>query len=399
MALDRLHHETVLELGRLRDPVGVISVYVGSTPERQAGTTPQWAVAIRNQIRELRQRVKEEGPREHWMAVSERLDALGPELEEVLDPKAYGRGRALFAPVSAKGVRRFAVQTPSFSDAVVLESTAYLRPLVAALDAGRPTGIVAVDRSGIRVLEWRFGEVEELATHRFEEGAYESRELTGPAAANPAMHQQGASQKDRFEERLEEHRIRFLRTTAGGEVRGEITRRGWDRVVVAGDGKYSQPVAEEVTKGNNGYQVLRDEHDFHHKPSREIADTMLPRLQQAQADREVALVEQARSSALSGGHGAIGLDDVLGALGEGRVSHLLYDDARELRGFRADTGTTLLFSERNAPAGEELVREPLLVERMVERAFETSALVTPVTGQQATELLAPHEGVAALLRW
>jgi hypothetical protein len=35
---------------------------------------------------------------------------------------------------------------------------------------------------------------------------------------------------------------------------------------------------------------------------------------------------------------------------------------------------------------------------MVERALETSAVVTPARGR-AAELLEPHEGIAALLRW
>jgi hypothetical protein len=43
-------------------------------------------------------------------------------------------------------------------------------------------------------------------------------------------------------------------------------------------------------------------------------------------------------------------------------------------------------------------REPLFVERMIEKAIGTSASVTPIDPEVAGELEA-HEGVAALLRW
>ena len=49
-------------------------------------------------------------------------------------------------------------------------------------------------------------------------------------------------------------------------------------------------------------------------------------------------------------------------------------------------------------AASELVAEPLLGERMIERALETGAEVTPLTDPEA-ELLADCGGVAAILRW
>lgn len=81
------------------------------------------------------------------------------------------------------------------------------------------------------------------------------------------------------------------------------------------------------------------------------------------------------------------------------MSHLLYDDALKVVRFRSDEGT-LHADESSAMALSDmpLHPEPLLIERMVEKAIGTSAAVTPV-GVDAAAELEEHEGVAALLRW
>jgi len=68
-------------------------------------------------------------------------------------------------------------------------------------------------------------------------------------------------------------------------------------------------------------------------------------------------------------------------------------------GARAPDGRLVAAGE--VPPGvdpAELVPEPHLVERMIERAFGTGATLVAVEGPSA-EPLAPYGGVAARLRW
>ncbi len=390
----RLDNDTILELCRLQDPVGVISIYVGTTPERQTGYQPQWVLAIRNQIRELRARVKEEGPRERWVAVHERLDGLNSELEGLLDPKLRGRGRALFIPVSSADVYSIVLQMP-LPDTVVLEKRAFVRPLVVAMDEGRAAGVVFVDRSGLRLLEWRFGEVEEISEHPFVDESSEWREMKGPAQTNPALDQQASVQRDTFEDRLDEHRAKFVKQVAV-EVQKEVSARSWDRLVVAGEARLAQPFADVVRV--NGLEILRTDHDLRHAGSHEVDEAVAPLLTESQRRLELSLVERAKELGLSGRQGALGLSDTLGALGEGRVQHLLYDDSRDFTGFHTSDGRLFHDADGNAPSRAELEPEPHLTERMIERTLETGGRVTPVEGP-AAEALEPHGGVAAILRW
>lgn len=391
-----LTRDAILALCRLRDPIGIVSMYVGATPERQVHAQPEWSLVIKNELRDLRARTKEEEPRDRWSALHERLDGLSDEIDWLCDPKEHGRGRALFVPVTVDAVERVAIQM-ALPDQVVFSETPYIRPLVTVLDEGRPAGIAVVDRSGVRLLEWAFGEAAELGLFDFTEPTGEWRELGGPAGANPAHAQHGAPQRDLFEERLDEHVVQYVKTIGAEELPKHASKRGWDRIVVGGESRFAHPFVDALPN-RDGLDVHRTEHELRQIPAPDVARSVLPLLSEGQQARELELAERARDQALAGGQGALGLADVLGALAEGRVQHLVFDSAREVAGFRTEDGRLVPPGDGESPSRSELVPEPRLVERMIERAFETSADVTPVEGD-AAELLAPHEGVAAVLRW
>lgn len=387
----------ILSLLEMRDRIGVLSFYVGITPDELANPQPPWQIEIRNGLRTVRQRVREEQPRERWQAVHERLDALEPELAELVDSKAPGRGRALFATVGDGEIRRVTVQVP-FLQRVVIDETPFVRPLVAAQDEGRPAGIVVLHRGGLRVLEWRLGEAEDLEAVTFSLGdAQLTGEKSGPAADNPALAQQSVVHRDRFEHRLDENRLRLLRS-AGADIAATVQQRGWDRLVVAGEARLRQAFLDAV-QPDDGTVVLEDDRLWETEPPHRIAEAAWPTLRSVHRDRERALVERARDRTLGGGPGSLGLPDTLAALNEGRVEHLLFCSQLDASGFRLATGG-LLFPQRAAAeaSGDEVVEEPLLVERMIERAMATRARITPVDGDPA-EMLDELGGVAALLRW
>lgn len=392
----KLTRDAILDLCRLRDPVGTLSLYVGSTPERQVHEQPEWAIVLKNELRDLRNRVKETEPRDRWTAVHGKLDDLGAEIEWLDDPKEHGRGRAVFAPVSAEAVERVAIQMP-LPDRVVFSETPFVRPLVSVLDEGRPAGIAIVDRSGVRLMELAFGEAKDLGLFDFTEPTEEWRELKGPAGANPAHAQQQAPQRDLFEERLKEHVIRYAKTIGAEEIPKYAGRRGWDRLVVGGESRFAQPFIEALPS-RDGLETVRTEHELRQTPAPEVAHSVLPLLSEAQRRRESELAQRAEELALGGRQGAVGLSDVLGSLAEGRVQHLVFDESMEVEGYRAADGRLVPPGDGEAPSRSELTPEPHLVERMIERAFETSAEVTPVSGE-AAEVLAPHEGIGAVLRW
>jgi hypothetical protein len=384
-----------LEIGSLRDRHGVLTVYVDADPREQAAVRPSWVVAAENGLRDVRDRVKSEGDRDRWTAVFDRLDELEPEISALLDPRRPGRGRALFATVDGGEVRTAGLHVP-LVNRVVLDEIPHLTPLVAALDRGRPVGILAVSSSEVRVLEQRLGLVDDVTTLSLEPDTSEWREMKGPAAANPALAQHTAPQHDRFERRLDEHRLRALED-ALGSLEAVAARRGWERALVCGDPRLADPVAEGFEHRRLDVTVV--DRSLHGLSSSEIGAAVASDLEASLDRRESDLVARARDAALSGNAGALGLADVLTALQDGRVGHLLLVAGREHAGARAPDGR--LFPGGVMPAGVgagELTPIASLFVHMVERALATHAEVTPLSAT-GVDALAQDDGVAALLRW
>lgn len=387
---------TIRDLLTLEDERGILSFYTGHIPSQAADPQPTAPIELRNQIKQLRSRI-DDGDRDTARAIERRLGALDGSLEALLDPKAPGRGRALFVGVESGQQRSISLQLP-FRERVVHDSTAYVRPLVAALDEGRPAVIVVVSRTGVRVLRWATGDAEVTEEARFERDEDLFRDdSTGPSTSNPQRAMYARSDREGYEERLDEHRRRFLKQVIDDVVQ-RVEAERIDRLVLSAPPKLRNEVLGLVSD-HEGLRVLVADQAWESTAPREIAAQAFELLRSVHGDRELALVEAARERALAGGPGALGLRNVCAALNAGRVEHLLYDDGITLEGYTSSEGTLHARIE-GAIADSDVTfsREPLFVERMIEAALATSASVTPLSEDAAINVRA-FEGVAALLRW
>ncbi len=395
----------ILDDARIRDLLafddesGVLSFYVGITPDRAADPQPTAPLELRSRIKALKADLEGRDP-DLAKKVASRLDALGPELDRLVDPHAHGRGRALFAGVDSGRVETVSLQLP-FDDRVVHHDGVYIRPLVAAHDEGRAAGIVNVTRETARVLSWSIGEVEELATSRFEvEDDVMARGKSAPVAKHAGYSGTGRQDRDDFEARLDDNLYRWARDVVA-EATDLITRHGWDRVVVAGNPKLREDIAQMVREADTkGVRVLVADDTFETTAPHVVAERVWPLLRSVHRQREADLVDEAIERGLGGNHGAVGLRKVCEALNEGRVMHLVYVSDLQVEGFVSSEDTLHPRVEGAVAASDQLTlrKEPLFVERMVEKAIATSAEVTPVD-EGAAGPLQVHEGVGALLRW
>ncbi len=392
-----IDEKTLKNLIGFSDDEGVLSFYVGFTPEQAADPQPTAPIEIRNQLRDLRARLRQDAAHDRWQTVEKRLDALDSQIEDLLDPRAHGRGRALFVAVSDGRSEKVALQIP-FRERVILDTSAYVRPLVAAHDEGRPAGILVVHRQGTRLLQWLVGEAEDLERREFELTDAQLADIkSGPGSTNPRMAQQGYVDREGFEDRIDENRHRFLKSVIQDTLE-QAKERGWDRLVVAGAPKIRQEVIAALPT-ENGFTVLEADQAWDVESPSQVADQAWPILRSLHRKRELDLIERAKAGALSGGAGALGPRNVLNALNKGQVQHLLFRSDLELSGYRTDEGT--LHAEVGGPAaqaGFEMHKEPLLVERMLEKVIEMGGRATPCD-EEAADALTEHDGVAALLRW
>ncbi len=390
MEFERFDRAALREVVSMSDETGVLSFYVTASPQEESSIRPAWRIRFGNELSGLRERVTADPDRTRRMAVLRRLDELELDFQQLLDPAQSGLGRVMFAPVGDGEARSFSFQLP-VAEQTVLESTAYVRPLVNTVEAAPPAGLVVLSRDGLRMIDYRYGLAEDIGRTPFENTAEDWRQTHGPAA--PEVARQAVTYRDKFERRVEDNLTRQLRA-AGPGIAETAQRRGWQTIVLLGDVQLTEIVAPLV-----GGDVIQVDAVVDSLPPSKLAEYVEPQLLAARTRHGMELVNRAKDAALSGGQGALGLGETLGMLNDNRVARLLLDESREWSGGRTADGR--LYPPDVTPAGEPpdtLVRDSTMGERMIERALDSDAEVIVLDGEAARSL-AEFDGVAAILRW
>jgi hypothetical protein len=336
--------ESIRAIDAIADPVGVLSLY-GDGGRRRSPA--QRARALHRRLRSVDTGLRQAGA----AAVADRYRRWLPRIESHLFRLAHAEspGAAIFLPLSSGRPVRLELPMPVGEHARV-EPTGFVTPLVAALDEGRPAGVVLARRSTVEVLEWRQGRIEEELGLPF-----------ASRARGSERHRSGG-------------RAYRLDAVAEG-LRSLVEERGWRRLVIAGDPRLRAAVAcgrplrhdVEVRTAAAGLEEL---------PHAEVAGRVAADLDAAQRQYECRLVERVLDAALSDQSAVLGVDAVTAALELGLAEHLVIDPARV--------------------ASDEPPPRTGRAERLVELALSTEAEITPLEGTGAR--LADAGGVAALLR-
>lgn len=384
--------DTLLDLARRTAAGGVLSIYVAADSGADPGLRGA-AIEIKNRLAELERNVADGDTPERARALREGIERLGAEIERLTSPQEPGRGRALFALLDGEGeVIRFSSQMP-LSNRVVLDASPFIHPLLELLDEGRPAGVVLVSQDEARLLEWTLGELHPL--ERLEPEVVETpHERPGPVGSSPSNRTRTPKREQR-QAREQDWARRFLdRVEAAASQLADT--RGWERLLVSGGDRLTEPLADALTRPQ-GAVVIRDARVLTGLDQASLSATVTEQLHAQHDELESQLLRDARERAFGSGTAAVGLSEVTGALNEARVAHLVYDPEIRYRGSIGTDGRLLAGDEATA-SDHGAVPEPRLTERLVERALETGARVTPVEGA-AAGALAEATGIAALLRW
>lgn len=384
-----LNDRALSELLDLDDDLGVLTVTMGRPDPGEEGEAAR--IRFKNRIRELRN----DASVEVRNALDERIDEFGGRVDAMLDPRSQGQGRAMVIGLESGANFDFTLQTP-FEDRVILRERPFLRPLVAALDEGRPAGVVVATKSGARVLEWSAVDTRQLSEHEFEMSDDQMAQgYGGPAALT--RDSRGVNHKDARSDRVAANRDRFLKEVADVVV-SHNRQRDWDRIVVAGSIGIRDRIADLVD--TDTVTVHHVEEHWAERSVGQIAAAVWPVLRSTHSQREQALTARMRDLALSGGQAALGIRRVTTAANLGRIRHLAFAADADATGYVGPDGTLHAdVSGPEAQAGTELEPVNHLVERLVERTLTTGGRVTRLDDEDAVRDLAAYQGVGALLRW
>ena len=234
------------------------------------------------------------------------------------------------------------------------------------------------------MLDWSLGAIRELDGWEITLFDQDWREGKAERAIPGRGTGPSASGHDQFSQRLDANRRRFLHEVAG-LVAAEQSKRSWQDLLVFGAEDLPRDFAASV--GNGAGPVHIFQHDLVSSKESQVAERVEAEVREVNTARAMELVGEIEEAIGAGPGVALGTQETLQALAEGRARHLVFNGERDF--------------ERIAPVNlaYDGGREDLpLGERLVQLAVATDAAVTPVYEEPASKLDS-HEGVAALLRY
>lgn len=386
VAIECLDRNGLRDLSRRTDKLGVLSVYVNADPRHDPDAK---AIDLKNRFRELQRRVTEDGGSDRGVGAA--LERLWPQIESLTSPTASGRSRIAFAALEGDWMLQLE-SSMLVGSRVVLDDGPFIHPLLELLDEGRPAGVVLVSADEARLLEWRVGSVQML--RRMERQYVQApHERAGQLGGGPQQ-QFHTPMREQRQARERDWVQRFLDdvVTAAAELAGE---RGWERILVSGGERWTEPTVARFPNALRE-KVFAEARLLNGLNDIELAAAVTEWAHDQHANREQQLLSQVRDAAGSG-LAALGLSEVAAALNAGRVAHLVYDPRIRYVGTVGANGK-LYGGDEVDPEGRPGRPEPRLTERLVERALESAAAISPIDGAGGGRL-ADAAGIAALLRW
>jgi hypothetical protein len=380
----------LLDLVQRRDPLGLLSIYIDARSETRAVGLRSVAIEVKNRLTELERGIASNGSSELADALHGTVRRIAPVIDRLVDPRSTGRGHALFAALGATDVICFSSQL-ALPNRVVLDPSPFVHPLLELLEVARPAGVVLASDEGAEILDWRLGELRGVARVIADESD-QRRDRSDPLVANGARAQQITPMREQQAHRERERRLRQV-----GPIAAEICRlseaKAWERILISGGERLTTPLVTALPDRLRRMTIRDPRHLVELDPSRVEAE-VAERLGREQAERNLDLGRHVRNIALGAGKGAVGLSEVVAALNDARAEHVIYDPELRYAGAIGDDGYLFAWTEAAGP----VVAEPRLTERIVERALDTGARLTPIAGVGAG-VLRDADGIAALLRW
>lgn len=365
----------------------VLSVFSRTDPRdpENSSDTPGWSISLKNGIREAIETVGSD----HGARQAARK--LGAEAERRLQTaSAAERGRSVGLFLSADGsiddLHTF--QIPVRQSYCTFDSGPVVWPMVDVIDRGQRTGIVVMSSDHIRLLEWFDGTAHDIEASTYDLELGDWKQYRGAARANPTRGQQSVVNTEAFRDRLQVWRNRFARASAAS-IAEAAEELDFERIIVAADGELGPEFEAAVPERLRGRLIGVVPVNLIELTAAEIAEHLDRNLRDDWRRSVTEAADLALTRVRAADRGAGGPDETILALGEGRVSHLIFDPYLETRPDILSDGARQAIEN----AGEASIQEAL-----VELALRTDARVSSASVDEVPAL-AEADGVLALLRY
>lgn len=299
-----------------------------------------------------------------------------------------GRGVAVFSCAEEMFWRAYSLAVPVASGVTVARKP-HVWPLAALVDAYGSYLVALVDRQGVRLSLFEMGELQATDGHLGEEVRRLKR---GRGSSGGHGRRGGAPISSQREEGVARRNIRESVKT---------TRQFWrdhkpQRLIVAGAEPTVAQFREALPKRLQNKVIGAFSADMNASEP-EIRERSLEILQQAEKEREIALVEAVFTAAAKGRGGVIRLADTLGAAHEGRIQTLVIGRDYQQPGYQCRNCAYITDQSLDiCPfCGGEFGEIPDAAEALVTRVIEDGGKVEVIDDHPKVA----EFGVGALLRY
>jgi hypothetical protein len=372
--------ERLAAVNLLEEAGRVITLYLDLDPSKFA-IAPARASEIRSLIDDVERQARELDGLSHEarLALREDIQRLRSYFE--LEFSADGtHGLAIFASAPARLFETVRLSRAPESS-VTLDVVPSLRPLLEARPDGRWL-VLLLSRSVTRLVGGSCDRLEEVADW--------SEYVHG-------RHAQGGWSQPRYERSVEEDASTHVRAVF--ERLGKLPwRERYDHLLIAAPAELRDHVERDPDPSARERLVAVIERDLAGVPAEKVLAEVRPAMEEHERTLEGRLLERIREGIATGGRGAGGLDEVLGALVEQRVETLLVEPRLERPGVLDPVCGWMGSSGETCPVdGNPLRRRRDIMRDALARAVQTDAGVAVLHYNAGA--LGPLGGLAALLRF
>jgi hypothetical protein len=289
----------------------VLSLYlqVDNALQENQASNPAWRIWLKKHLRAL-----DTGNHPGWPAIQERAEAF------FADYIPSGKGLAAFFGPDWEQV--YALPVPLENQAAF--GKPMVGPLLWALDEYKPYLVVQVDQEEAHFYISYLGQTEFRDSMEIDLEEYDFGQKTGmPSTAARAGGHHGVqvNQRDRFEDMIQEHRMRFFREVADN-ARQLIEHDRIPRLILGGDEQTAHIVRKELPETLHKHLVAVTSIPRHFSPH-EIFAQVQPLALEYERQQEIELVDSVIDSARAGGRAMLGPEAIEAALERGQVSALI----------------------------------------------------------------------------
>jgi hypothetical protein len=376
----RVTRADIMDLLSRRFPSGVLSVYVGLSPN-QRHDPQNWISAVRSGLKDLAQK------RPADSSLARVIELAHIELMQ-LPVDARHRSLVYFRSLEPDWGFRRSPQS-AVATTFAFDQAPQIRPLIALLEETPVVGAAVLSQSRVRLFTWKEGMIEEapeLQVGREEEERVSlTRVFTGILTRSGVPVRPPKNRRDDRARRQQRSVARRL-----GELGRDL---GWQKLLLIGHGVPTAAVASHLQDRWRRLLIPSLDRNLIKAHPSEVAEAIGRQVRMYKQRAELAEVEDLVQETLARGRSCTRIDHCLESLNKGGIERLLLSGDLKLHGYR-DAGGKLYL---DGP-GPGFVPEPRLVERMIAAAMESGAEVVLLEGE-ASERLKLLGGVGGRLRW